>query len=219
MKTDLELTNDILAELAYEPSVNAADIGVSVKEGMVSLNGSVNSYAAKLAVAHGAKRVAGVKGVTDEVVVHLPDFYRRTDDEIAAAAAKSLDSIIAVPTGAVSAMVRDGWLTLEGIVEGLYQKNAAEEAVQNVPGVKGIINLIIIRPTQLISSDVNAVIKAAFERNAQLDARKIQVETSGDKVVLRGTVGNCLEREEAERAARSVSGVSEVENNIIIHMW
>ena len=219
MKTDLELTNDILAELAYEPSVNAADIGVSVKEGMVSLNGSVNSYAAKLAVAHGAKRVAGVKGVTDEVVVHLPDFYRRTDDEVAAAAAKSIDSIIGVPNGAVSVMVRDGWLTLEGIVEGLYQKNAAEEAVQNLPGVKGIINLIIIRPMQLISSEVNAVIKAAFERNAQLDARKIQVETSGDKVVLRGTVGNRLEREEAERAARSVSGVSEVENNIIIHLW
>jgi osmotically-inducible protein OsmY len=219
MKTDLELKNDIVAELAYEPSVNAADIGVSVKEGMVSLNGSVNSYAAKLAVAHGAKRVAGVKGVTDEVVVHLPDFYRRTDDEVAAAAAKSIDSIIGVPNGAVSVMVRDGWLTLEGIVEGLYQKNAAEEAVQNLPGVKGIINLIIIRPMQLISSEVNAVIKAAFERNAQLDARKIQVETSGDKVVLRGTVGNRLEREEAERAARSVSGVSEVENNIIIHLW
>jgi osmotically-inducible protein OsmY len=219
MKTDLELKKDILAELAYEPSINAADIGVSVKQGGVLLNGSVSSYAAKLAAAHAAKRVAGVKGVADEVVVHLPDSSRRTDDEIAAAAVKSIDWTITVPTGAVTVMVRDGWLTLEGVVEWAHQKNAAEEAVQRLPGVKGINNLIIIRPKQPTPSDVNTAIKAAFERHALLDAGKITVETSGSKVVLRGTLGSCLEREEAERAARSAPGVSEVENHIIIHIW
>lgn len=219
MKTDLELKKDILAELAYEPSINAADIGVLVKQGGVILNGSVSSYAAKLAAAHAAKRVAGVKGVADEIAVHLPTTSRRTDDEIAAAATKSIDWLITVPTGAVSVMVRDGWLTLEGVVEWAHQKYAAEEAVQRLTGVKGINNLIIIRPKQPTPSDVTTAIKAAFERHALLDARKIIVETSGSKVVLRGTLGSCLESEEAERAARSAPGVSEVENHIIIHMW
>jgi len=218
MKTDLELKKDILAELAYEPSVNAADIGVAVKEGIVLLDGSVCSYAAKLAAVRAAKRVAGVKGVADEVVVHLPDFSRRTDDEIAAAATKSIDWIIEIPTGAVTAMVRDGWLTLEGVVEWAHQKHAAEEAVQRLPGIIGISNLIIIRPKQT-ASDVTAAITAAFERHALLDAGKITVETSGSKVVLRGVLDNCIEREEAERAARSAPGVSEVENHIVIHVW
>ena len=219
MKTDLELKKDILAELAYEPSINAADIGVLVKQGGVLLNGSVSSYAAKLAAAHAAKRVAGVKGVADEIAVRLPASSRRTDDEIAAAAAKSIDWIITVPTGAVTVTVRDGWLALKVVVEWAHQKNAAEEAVQRLTGVKGINNLIIIKPKQPTSSDVNTAIMAAFERHALLDAQKIIVETSGSKVVLRGTLGNCLEREEAERAARSAPGVSEVENHIIIHMW
>ena len=219
MKTDLELKKDILAELAYEPSINAADIGVLVKQGGVLLNGSVSSYAAKEAAAHAAKRVAGVKGVADEIAVHLPASSRRTDDEIAAAATKSIDWTITVPAGAVTVMVRDGWLTLKGVVEWAHQKNAAEEAVQRLTGVKGINNLIIIRPKQPTPSNVNTAIKAAFERHALLDAGKITVETSGSKVVLRGTLGSCLEREEAERAARSAPGVSEVENNIIIHMW
>ncbi len=219
MKTDLELKKDILAELAYEPSINAADIGVLVRQGGVLLNGSVGSYAAKLAAAHAAKRVAGAKGVADEIAVRLPASSRRTDDEIAAAAVKSIDWIITVPTGAVTVTVRDGWLTLKGTVEWAHQKNAAEEAVQRLTGVKGINNLITIRPKQPIPSDVNTAIKAAFERHALLDARKITVETSGSKVVLRGTLGSCLEREEAERAARSAPGVSEVENHIIVHIW
>jgi osmotically-inducible protein OsmY len=219
MKTDLELKKDILAELAYEPSINAADIGVLVKQGGVLLNGSVSSYAAKLAAAHAAKRVAGVKGVADEIAVRLPDSSRRTDDEIAAAAVKSIDWDITLPAGAITVMVRDGWLTLKGIVEWAHQKNAAEEAVQRLTGVKGINNLIIIKPKQPTPSDVNTAIKAAFERHALLDAQKITAETSGSKVVLRGTLGSCLESEEAERAARSAPGVSEVENHIIIHMW
>ena len=179
----------------------------------------MSSYAAKLAAAHAAKRVAGVKGVADEIAVRLPDSSRRTDDEIAAAAAKSIDWIITVPTGAVTVMVRDGWLTLKGVVEWAHQKNAAEEAVQRLTGVKGINNLIIIKPKQPTPSDVSTAIKAAFERHALLDAQKITVETSGSKVVLRGTLGSCLEREEAERAARSAPGVAEVENHIIIHIW
>jgi osmotically-inducible protein OsmY len=157
--------------------------------------------------------------VADEIAVHLPASSRRTDDEIAAVAAKSIDWVITVPTGAVTVTVRDGWLTLKGVVEWAHQKYAAEDAVQRLKGIKGINNLIIIKPKQPTPSDVKTAIKAAFERHALLDARKITVETSGSKVVLRGTLGSCLEREEAERAARSAPGVSEVENHIIIHMW
>jgi len=219
MKTDLELKKDILAELAYEPSINAAAIGVLVKQGGVVLNGSVSSYAAKQAAAHAAKRVAGLQGVADEIAVRLPASSRRTDDEIAAAAVKSIDWDTTVPAGAVTVTVRDGWLTLKGVVEWAHHRNAAEEAVQRLTGVKGINNLIIIKPKQPAPSDVNTAIMAAFERHALLDAQKITVETSGSKVVLRGTLGSCLEREEAERAARSAPGVSEVENHIIIHMW
>ena len=219
MKTDLELKKDILAELEYDPSVNATDIRVSVSQGIVSLKGPVSSYAAKLAAMQAAKRVAEVKGVTSDVAVHLPDSSRRTDDAIAAAAAKAIGWLIEVPPGAVTVMVRDGWLTLEGVVEWAHQKTAAEEAVQRLAGIKGISNLIIIRPKQPTPSDVNAAITAAFERHALLDAQKITVETSGSKVVLRGILGSCLESDEAERAARSAPGVSEVENHIVIHLW
>lgn len=218
MKTDLELKKDLLAELEYEPSVNATGINVAVEQGIVLLKGSVSSYAAKLAAVHAAKRVTEVKGVEDEMSVHLPDSSRRTDDEIAADAAKSIDWVVTVPQGAVTVMVRDGWLTLEGVVEWAHQKNAAEEAVQHLPGIIGISNLIIIEPKQM-SLDVNKAIKAAFERHALLDAEKITVETSGNKVVLHGVLDNYIEREEAERVARSAPGVSEVENHIVIHVW
>ena len=122
MKTDLELKKDILAELGYEPSVNATDINVAVKQGIVLLKGPVNSYAAKLAAVHAAKRVAEVKGVEDELFIHLPDSSRRTDDEIAADAAKSIDWVATVPQGAVTVMVRNGRLSLEGVVEWAHQK-------------------------------------------------------------------------------------------------
>jgi osmotically-inducible protein OsmY len=211
-KTDTDLKADVLAELKYEPSVKVTDIGVLVKDGSVTLNGYATSYPEKWAAVRAAKRVAGVKAIADDIEVKLPDALRHTDGDIGAAAAKQMDWY-AIPTGTVKIMVRDGWITLEGEVEWWYQKNAAENAVQYLAGVKGVTNLITIKPT-LAPSAIESAIKRAFERNAVLDAKTIRVETYGNKVTLRGDVRNYIERDEAERVAWAAPGVSSVDNQL-----
>jgi osmotically-inducible protein OsmY len=215
MKSDADLQKNVLAELEYEPSVKVEDIGVSVKEGIVMLNGSVGSHAEKLAAACAAKRVAGVKGLAEDIVVKLPDSSRRTDSDIAAAAVNAVKWISMVPEDSVQITVRDGWLSLEGAVEGWRQKSATEEAVRNLAAVKGVTNRIVIKP-KMASVDAKGAIKAAFDRHSMLDARKIQVETNGGHVLLRGHVRNFYEREEAERAAWAAQGVTNVENRIVL---
>jgi osmotically-inducible protein OsmY len=215
MKSDAELQKDVLAELGYDPGVNINDIGVSVREGIVTLNGSVSNFAEKLAAAHAAKRVAGVRGLAEDIVVKVPALSRRTDSDIAAAAVHAVEWTGTVPADAVKVTVRDGWLSLEGTVPGWSQKIAAERAVQNLAGVKGVTNLIEIK-SELPSANISGAIKAAFERHALLDAQKIQVETNGGNVVLRGVARSFYEREEAERIAWSAEGVIHVENRIVL---
>jgi osmotically-inducible protein OsmY len=215
MKSDVDLKSDVLAELEFEPSVKVEDIGVSVKEGIVTLNGSVGSYAEKLAAARAAKRIAGVRGLAEDIVVKPPDSSRHTDSDIAAATVDAVEWMSTVPADTVKITVRDGWLSLEGAVEGWRQKSAAEEAVRNLAGVKGVTNLIVIKP-KVAALDIKGAIKAAFERHALLDARKIQVETNGGNVVLRGHVRSFRERDEAERAAWVAQGVTNVENRIVL---
>ncbi|MGA3181054.1 MAG: BON domain-containing protein [Verrucomicrobiota bacterium] len=215
MKSDADLQKDVLAELELEPGVKVQDIGVSVREGIVTLNGSVCNYAGKLAAANAAKRVAGVRGLAEDMVVKLPNWSRRTDSDIAAAALEAVKWMSTVPADRVKITVRDGWLSLEGTVEGWRQKSAAEEAVRNLAGIKGVINLIVIKP-EVASANVKGAINAAFDRHVLLDAQKIQVETNGGNVVLRGLVRSFYEREEAERAAWSAEGVTHVENRIVL---
>jgi osmotically-inducible protein OsmY len=215
MKMDVELKQDVQAELEFEPGVRVEDIGVSVKDGVVTLNGAVGSYAEKLAATRATKRLAGVKGIADEIVVKLAASDRRDDSDIATTAVNALRWITTVPEDAVKITVRNGYLTLEGTVDGCHQKNAADEAVRNLAGVKGVINLIRIRPG-LAPKEVKAAIEAALERHALLDARQIQVETSGGTVTLRGTVRSFVEKEEAERAAWAAAGVTQVDNRIVL---
>jgi osmotically-inducible protein OsmY len=215
MKSDADLQKDVLAELELEPGVKVQDIGVSVREGIVTLNGSVCNYAGKLAAANAAKRVAGVRGLAEDMVVKLPNWCRRTDSDIAAAALEAVKWMSTVPADRVKITVRDGWLSLEGTVEGWCQKSAAEEAVRNLAGIKGVINLIVIKP-EVAAANVKGAINAAFDRHVLLDAQKIQVETNGGNVVLRGLVRSFYEREEAERAAWSAEGVTHVENRIVL---
>jgi len=212
-KTDTELKKDVLAELKYEPSVKVTDIGVLVNDGAVTLNGYASTYGEKWDAVRAAKRVAGVKAIADDIEVKLPDSPRRTDGDIAAAAANQIDWSTTIPTGTIEVAVREGWITLEGEVEWWYQKDAAENAVRYLAGVKGVSNLITIKP-KVASAEVATAIKSAFERNALLDANKIQVETSGNKVVLRGKVRNHAERDEAERAAWGAPGVWSVDNKL-----
>ncbi|HXP59506.1 MAG TPA: BON domain-containing protein [Dongiaceae bacterium] len=215
MESDLELNKAVLAEIEFEPSVNLEDIGVSVREGIVTLTGSVSSYDEKLAATRAAKRVAGVRGLAEDILVKLTESSRRADSDIAAAAVDAIKWMTTLPTDSVKITVRDGWLSLEGAVGGWHQKRAAEEAVRNLAGVQGVTNLILIEPA-VAPGDMKGAIEAAFERHAPLDARQIRVDNNGGKVVLRGNVRSFIERDEAERAAWAAPGVSDVENRIVL---
>src|SRR3954468_6959026 len=144
--TDAELQREVIDELVWEPSVDAAHIGVSVKDGVVTLSGYVSSYAEKYAAERAAKRVHGVKALANELEVRLPGSGQRTDVDIAAAAVRALESNLSVPADKIKVTVSKGWVKLEGEVEWQYQKNAAEHAVRDLTGVIGVINQITIKP-------------------------------------------------------------------------
>jgi osmotically-inducible protein OsmY len=213
--TDLELKKKVESELTWEPSINAAEIGVAAKDGIVTLTGRVQSYWEKSSAERAASRVSGVKAVVNELEVRLPTSSERTDEDIARAAVQALDWSISVPSDRIKVKISKGWITLEGYVEWQYQKSAAENAVRNLVGVKGVSNLIEVKP-HVSKAVVKSAIQDALKRSAEVDASRITIETDGDKVTLRGTVRSWVEREEAERAAWNAPGVRHVDNRISI---
>ena len=213
---DQVLKRAVETELSWEPSIKSpAAIGVAVKDGIVTLTGRVESYSEKVAAERAAARVFGVKAVANELEVRLPIASERTDEDIARAAVNVLEWTSAVPPDKVKIKVRDGWITLEGTVNWHYQKTAVEEAVRYLYGVRGVTNLIEVQP-QVATAVVKKAIEEALKRDAEVDAQNIKVETSGGKVILRGTVRSWFERQEAERVAWEAPGVSKVENQISI---
>ena len=212
---DLELKKSVESELNFEPSINAAEIGVAVKNGVVTLSGRVPSYWEKVSAERAAARVSGVKAVANELEVRLPGSSERTDEDIAQAAVDTLRWSVLVPQDRIKVKVSKGWITLEGKVDWQYQKSAAEKAVRKLYGVLGVSNLIEVKP-QVSKAEVKTSIEAALKRLAEVDANRIRVDTEDGKVVLSGSVRSWFEREEAERAAWAAPGVRSVEDRIAI---
>jgi osmotically-inducible protein OsmY len=191
------------------------DIGVLVKDGTVTLNGFATSYGEKWDAVKAVKRIGGVKAIADDIEVKFPESLRRNDGDIATAAANQIEWSTTIPQGSVQVTVSEGRITLEGQVEWWYQKDAAEDGVRYLAGVNRVFNLITIKP-KVTPAKIEAAIEAAFERSAVLDAKKIEIETSGNKVTLTGKVRNYTERDEAERVAWAAPGVYSVDNQLAV---
>jgi len=213
--TDKEIQEAVLGELEWEPLVKSTEIGVAVKNGIVTLAGTVDSFAKKYNAERAAKRVNGVKAVVNDLEVKLPFDSERTDEDIARAAVNALSYDTAVPSEQIKVTVSNGWITLEGNVEWNYQKEEAEDAVRYLTGVKGVSNLITVKP-RVEPLEVRNKIEEALRRTAELDAQRISVQVEGTKVTLRGEVHSWAERDEAERAAWRAPGVTEVVNLITV---
>jgi osmotically-inducible protein OsmY len=213
MKIDTDLQRDVLDELRWEPGLDAANIGVAVQDGVVTLTGTVPSYSQRWAAEQAAKRVYGVRALANEIQVRLTAPETPTDVDIARAARAVLDWDVALPADKIKVTVSDGRVKLEGEVEWQFQKTAAARAVRDLRGVKEVINLIMVKP-KAQPADLKAQIEVALRRQAELDARRISVETDGSKVILWGVVHSWAEREAAENAAWAAPGVTDVENRI-----
>ena len=218
MTNSTKLQHDVQEELEWEPSVDASHIGVAASQpGVVTLTGTVATYVEKVSAERAAKRVAGVRAVANDIEVRPIGSMKRTDTDIAQAVLRALEWDIAIPHEKIKARVDNGWVTLEGGVALQFQRAAAENAVRRLSGVRGVTNQILLelRPS-VKPAEVKNRIEAAFRRNADIDARGIQVDAKDSTITLRGRVRSWAERDEAERAAWAAPGVLAVEDELIV---
>jgi osmotically-inducible protein OsmY len=203
-KSDSEIERDVKEELGWDPDLDATDIAVSVKNGVVTLAGFVKSYSDKFEAEAAAKRVAGVVAVANDIEVRMPSVDERPDPEIARDAVSAIKSQLPISSERIKVVVKNGWVTLEGQAEWQYQRQTAENAVRRIKGVKGVSNLIQLKP-HVEPTEIQRKIQAALRRSAEIDANRITVETNGGEVVLKGTVRSWVEREEVHCRKKTVS--------------
>jgi osmotically-inducible protein OsmY len=215
MRSDSEIKKDVEMELRWHPDLDAADIAVAVKNGVVALTGFVKSYNDKYEAEMAAKRLAGVVGLANDIQVRLPTADVKPDPELAREAVEAIKHQLPFSYQLIKPIVKDGWVTLEGEVEWNYTRDIAEKAVRRLTGVKGVVNLVHLKP-HVEPTDIKRKIEDALKRSAEVDANHITVETHGGEVILKGTVRSWIERKEAERAAWAAPGVVKVEDRITI---
>jgi osmotically-inducible protein OsmY len=213
MKTDTELKADVIAELAWDSAINPTGIGVMVEHGVVTLTGHLETFAEKHAVERAVHRVAGVRGIALELDVKLSTAHKRSDSEIAQAAASALLWNSNVPDGRVQVEVENGWVTLTGELDWNYQIASAEQCVSSLLGVSGLTNKITIKP-RVNPKDISAEIASALMRQAIREAKHIGIEVKGGIVTLKGKVHSLAERDAAVGVAFTARGVSQVIDKI-----
>lgn len=215
MRSDEEIRDDIIAELEWDPKIDSTEIGVTVKEGAVTLMGSVESYAEKLAAEQAAKRVKGVRAIAEEIKVRLPSDESVTDEDIAERIAHVLEWNTGIPDSNIQAEVRNGFVTLSGEVEWNYQREAARDLIAGIKGVSAVSNMIKVK-SRVSKTDIAKEITRALQRNADLEASRIKVDVDGGKVTLSGDVKAWYERKLIENAVWAAPGVTQVTDNLRI---
>lgn len=213
MKNDAQIQQDVLDQLKWDPLLNASEIGVSVKNGVVTLSGNVDSYLKKLEAEKQAKKVMGVKAIAEDIQVGVSPSYKRSDTEIAEAAVNAIKWHTSINEQSIKVKVEDGVITLEGEVDWGYQRESAKNAVVNLIGVRSVINNLTLKQKNL-PENLKQKISAAFHRSASIDANKIHVEVEGNKAILKGKVRSFAEKEDAEDAIWSAPGIFRVENKL-----
>jgi len=216
MKNDTDLQSDVMAELAWEPSIHSQDIDALVHDGIVTMTGNVPTYWEKLAAEEAVKRVCGVRGVAEELKVNLLGEHQRNDTDIAKSLANALDWNVSVPSGKVKTTVEDGWVTLSGEVEWNYQSDAAYNSIRHLMGVKNVVNQIQIKTLSVSPAEVRSKIEDALKRGMSKESDAIKIEASNGRVTLHGKVHSWDERDDAGRAAWSAPGVHKVDNDLVV---
>jgi osmotically-inducible protein OsmY len=215
MNNDMLIQKDVMDEIIWESALNASEIGVTVKNGIVTLSGQVDAFYKKAAAENAAKRVVGVKAVAEDIQVGISPSFKKIDAEIADAVLNALKWHTAVQEEKIQINVEDGIVRLEGEVEWEFQRRSAKSAIEYLTGVRSVINAITIKP-KVTATGIQQKINAAFLRSATIDAGKVAAEVSGSKVILRGTVRSLAEKYDAETAAWNAPGVSNVDSRIEI---
>lgn len=217
MKTDDQIQEDVISQLKWEPFLKSSEIGVFVKNGVVTLSGQVDTYSKKLAAEKAVRKISGVKAVAEDIHVAYSPPADKTDTEIAEAVVNVLKWHTAVQQEKIQIKVEDGFVTLTGEVDWEYQRSGAVFAIADLSGIKGINNFITVKPV-VVAADIKGKIRAALERNASIDALRIAVEISGHTVILKGKVRSLAEKDDAKNAAWGAPGVSFVEDRLEVEV-